>query len=52
MDTIEVYMAVSKKAASKNKKTPLKSLDVYSWSGVNRKGKKLMANWPLRVLLN
>ena len=45
MDTIEVYMAVSRKA-------PLKALDVYSWSGVNRKGKKLMANWPLRVLLN
>ena len=34
-------MEVSKKSTSKDKKVKVKALDVFTWSGVNRKGKKI-----------
>ena len=34
-------MEVSKKSTTKDKKVKVKALDVFTWSGVNRKGKKI-----------
>ena len=34
-------MEVSKKSTSKDKKVKIQALDVFTWSGVNRKGKKI-----------
>jgi len=44
-------MAVSQKSAAKEKKVKVKALDVYTWSGVNRKGKKINGELPAKSTL-
>jgi len=44
-------MAVSKKSTSKDKKVKVQQLDAFTWSGVNRKGKKINGELSARNII-